>query len=59
MDSEKPTAKAGGFGLRLKVGLIGHRPIKPPGTSSGSGSFWVSIYSFHTSSVTLPIVTTQ
>ena len=51
-----PPAKAGGFGLRLKAGLIGHSAdchttVK---SSSGSGGGWLRMYSLHTSSVTFP-----
>ena len=56
-----PPAKAGGFGLRLEAGLIG--PAADAQTtskaSSGSGGFWFLMYSFHTSSVTFPLVATQ
>ena len=48
--------------LRLKAGSIGpsadyrHTTVK---SSSGSGVFWFRMYSFHTSSVTFPLVATQ
>ena len=56
-----PPAKAGGFGLRLEAGLIGHAADSQTTlkSSSGSGGFWFLMYSFHTSSVTFPLVATQ
>lgn len=55
-----PPAKAGGFGLRLKAGSVG-RPADytTRKSSSGSGGLCSSIYLFHTSSVTLPLVAIQ
>ncbi|HEB66804.1 MAG TPA: DUF3596 domain-containing protein [Gammaproteobacteria bacterium] len=56
-----PPAKAGGFGLRLKAGLVGRSADSYTTwkSSSGSGGVWFLMYSFHTSSVTLPLVATQ
>jgi hypothetical protein len=50
----------GGFGLRLEAGSIGHTAdYTTLKSSSGSGGFCSSMYRFHTSSVTLPLVATQ
>ena len=55
-----PPAKAGGFGLRLEAGSVRHwADYTTSKSSSGSGGFWFLIYSFHTSSVTFPLVFTQ
>jgi hypothetical protein len=50
----------GGFGLRLEAGLIGH-PVDYTTLKSlsGVGGCCSSIFRFHTSSVTLPLVATQ
>jgi len=58
-----PPAEAGGFGLRLKAGLIGHPADDRRDTMvkslSGSAGCWLLMDSFHASSVTLPLDATQ
>ena len=54
--------KGGGFELRLKAGFgppladLAQVTLK---LSSGSGGFWLLMYSIHTSSVTFPLLATQ
>ena len=55
-----PPAKAGGFELRLEAGSVRHSAdYTTRKSSSGSGGFWLLMYSFHTSSVTFPLDATQ
>jgi hypothetical protein len=55
-----PLPKGGGFKLRLKAGSVRlWRTQTTLKSSSGSGGVWFWIYSFHTSSVTLPLLETQ